>query len=319
MQSCCSFSTGVFSAQKKRSQSRAAVEGNSLYQNEHVIPVGRRTNRLCLLLIKQNPSLPRFSFAKLPVRDVPGVRCGFVLQRTFGKVHFRFSRCNWGFLLFVPFDFFSPSLSIFFFVRCKHKIQNKTPVSLLPPRQRFGRRRAKGSQNAVLREGTSAAVASQQREKGTSISFHYFILFLFYCIVFFSEVGNAAAVLGNTLSSTQKSPLPVAFVPNGSRAQRCSRCTQQLQEEEVEGWEEERGGEVEIIPGAPEQNCRFHSGFSSPFQKRFPARGERFANAEAPKPEPSAAARGNGTVQPHPVLDPPRASATNIYPEFRPC
>lgn len=135
MQSCCSFSTGVFSAQKKRSQSRAAVEGNSLYQNEHVIPVGRRTNRLCLLLIKQNPSLPRFSFAKLPVRDVPGVRCGFVLQRTFGKVHFRFSRCNWGFLLFVPFDFFSPSLSIFFFfflcaVNIKYKIKRPSPCYL---------------------------------------------------------------------------------------------------------------------------------------------------------------------------------------------
>ena len=200
---------------------------------------------------------------------------------------------------------------IYFLVLCKDKTPNKMPASLLPPRQRFGRRRAKGSQSSVLREGTSAAVASQQREKGTPVSFDYFILFLFfYCIFFFwSKVGNVAAVLGNTLNGSQESPLPLAFVPNGNRAQRCSRCTQQLQ-----GRGGRRGGRwggdvCGNNPGSPEHNRRFHSGFSSPFQKLFPAPEESFAKLEAPKPEPSAAARGYGAASPR---------APNIHPEFHP-
>lgn len=197
------------------------MEGNSLYQNEHVIPVGRRTNRLCLLLIKQNPPLPRFSFVKFPTRDAPGVRCGFVLQRTFGKVHFRFSRSNWSFLLFVPFDFFFPPLYIYiclkntgFLVLCKDKTPNKMPASLLPPRQRFGRRRAKGSQSSVLREGTSAAVASQQREKGTPVSFDYFILFLFfYCIFFLVKGGKCRSRARKYIKRLSGVPAPAGLRP----------------------------------------------------------------------------------------------------------
>lgn len=62
-------------------------------------------------------------------------------------------------------------------------------------------------------------------------------------------------------------------------------------------------------PGSPEHNRRFHSGFSSPFQKLFPAPEESFAKLEAPKPEPSAAARGYGAASPR---------APNIHPEFHP-
>lgn len=170
----------------------------------------------------------------------------------------------------------------------------------------------------MLREGTSAALAPQQRQKGTPVSFDYFILILFHCI-FFLRGGKCRSRARKYIKRRSEVPAPRGLRPQWDQ----SSTLLPLHTAAPRGWGggvgEGGGGGLEMIPGAPEQNSRFHSGFSSPFQKRFSARGELIANAEAPKPEPNAAARGDGTEQLHPVLDPPRASAPNIYPEFHPC
>lgn len=95
----CNFSKSVVSVQKKRSQRWATVEGNSLYKNEHVIPVGCHMNWLCLLFFKENPSSTMLLLCKIPPIRRARVLYVFVLHRTMEKSIFasQESRRIWGF------------------------------------------------------------------------------------------------------------------------------------------------------------------------------------------------------------------------------